>query len=80
VDEEHDASLQTRESVIYNARDYAVLRASWEDRTGYSGVRGHRPLESLHNARTGRYGSRLLPETPRPSPMPDIGLIDIEIA
>lgn len=59
VDEEHDASLKQAETPRYHGRDVAVLRAR---RCGIPVVLGSATpaLESLHNARTGRYRKLVL--------------------
>ncbi len=54
VDEEHDSSFKQQEGFRYSARDLAALRAH---RLGIPLILGSATpsLESLHNARTGRY-------------------------
>ncbi|MDM4771530.1 primosomal protein N' [Solimonas sp. SE-A11] len=54
IDEEHDPSYKQQEGFRYSARDVAVLRAQ---RLGIPLILGSATpaLESLHNARTGRY-------------------------
>ena len=77
VDEEHDTSYKQEEGVIYNARDMAVVR-------GY--ISGHSVilasatpnLESLHNARTGKFAHIVLPERPGAAVLPDIALVDLK--
>ncbi|MFP6740814.1 MAG: primosomal protein N' [Alphaproteobacteria bacterium] len=76
VDEEHDASFKQEESVIYHARDMAVVRARLE----------HIPvvlasatpaLETMVNAETGRYHRFHLPERHGSAGLPDIEAIDM---
>ncbi|WP_371395564.1 primosomal protein N' [Fretibacter rubidus] len=77
VDEEHDTSYKQEEGVIYNARDMAVVRGS---------IAAHAvvlasatpSLESLVNARTGRYAHIVLPERPGAVTLPDIDLVDLK--
>ena len=77
VDEEHDTSYKQEEGVIYNARDMAVVRGK---------VGGHAvvlasatpSLESLHNARTGKFAHIVLPERPGAVTLPDIDLVDLK--
>jgi len=77
VDEEHDTSYKQEEGVIYNARDMAVVRGK---------VGGHAvvlasatpSLESLHNARTGKFAHVVLPERPGAVTLPDIDLVDLK--
>ncbi|PHR91271.1 MAG: primosomal protein N' [Robiginitomaculum sp.] len=77
VDEEHDNSYKQDEGVIYNARDMAVVRAKL---SGASVVLASATpsLESLTNARTGRYAHVILPERPGAAVMPEIGLVDLK--
>ena len=77
VDEEHDTSYKQEEGVIYNARDMAVVRAK---------IAGHcvvlasatPSLESLVNARSGRYSHVILPERPGAITLPNIDLVDLK--
>lgn len=78
VDEEHDTSFKQEEGVIYNARDMAVLRGRLEDRPVIL-ASATPSLESLHNARSGRYAHIILPERPGAITLPEIGLIDMKI-
>lgn len=77
VDEEHDGSYKQDEGVIYNARDMAVMRAKL---AGAAAVLASATpsLESLTNARTGRYHHIILPERPGAATMPDVALVDLK--
>ena len=77
VDEEHDTSYKQEEGVIYNARDMAVVRGKI---SGHSVVLASATpsLESLVNARTGRYAHIVLPERPGAVTLPDINLVDLK--
>lgn len=77
VDEEHDSSYKQEEGVIYNARDMAVARGKIE---GASVVLASATpsLESLTNARQGRYYHVILPERPGAVTLPDVELIDLK--
>ncbi len=77
VDEEHDGSYKQDEGVIYNARDMAVVRAKL---SGASIVLASATpsLESLTNARTGRYVHVVLPERPGAAVLPKIELVDLK--
>ncbi|MGB6317514.1 MAG: primosomal protein N' [Litorimonas sp.] len=77
VDEEHDTSFKQEEGVIYNARDMAVLRGRLEDRPVIL-ASATPSLESLQNARSGRYAHVVLPERPGAITLPEIGLIDMK--
>ena len=77
IDEEHDGSYKQEEGVIYNARDMAVVRGK---------IFGHAvvlasatpTLESLENARQGRYAHIILPERPGAVTLPPIELVDLK--
>ncbi|PHR57428.1 MAG: primosomal protein N' [Robiginitomaculum sp.] len=77
VDEEHDNSYKQDEGVIYNARDMSVVKAKL---SGASIVLASATpsLESLTNARTGRYVHVILPERPGSAVMPEIELVDLK--
>ncbi|HHL43721.1 MAG TPA: primosomal protein N', partial [Hellea balneolensis] len=77
VDEEHDASYKQDEGVIYNARDMAVVRGKFAGGTVIL-ASATPSLESLHNARIGRYAHIVLPERPGAAVLPDIDLIDLK--
>ena len=77
VDEEHDTSYKQEEGVIYNARDMAVVRAKL---AGHAVVLASATpsLETLNNARTGRYHHVVLPERPGAVVLPEVGLVDLK--
>ena len=77
VDEEHDTSYKQEEGVIYNARDMAVVRGHV---SGHSVILASATpsLESLHNARTGKFAHIVLPERPGAAVLPDIALVDLK--
>lgn len=54
VDEEHDPSYRQHESPFYNARDVAVMRASFAGAVVVLGS-ATPAMESFHNAQTGKY-------------------------
>lgn len=76
VDEEHDGSYKQDDGVAYHARDLAVARA----KLGEAGVvlaSATPSLESLVNARQGRYAHVLLPARHGAAVLPDVELIDL---
>ena len=77
VDEEHDTSYKQEEGVIYNARDMAVVRASIAKHSVIL-ASATPSLESLVNARTGRYAHVILPERPGAVTLPEIELVDLK--
>lgn len=77
IDEEHDTSYKQEEGVIYNARDMAVVRGM----IGKHSVvlaSATPSLESLVNARNGRYAHLVLPSRPGAITLPDISLVDLK--
>ena len=77
VDEEHDTSYKQEEGVIYNARDMAVVRAKIAKHSVVL-ASATPSLESLVNARTGRYAHVILPERPGTITLPEINLVDLK--
>ena len=76
VDEEHDGSYKQEEGVIYNARDMAVVRGRLAGAVVIL-ASATPSLESLTNARNGRYAHVRLPERPGAAIMPEVGLVDM---
>jgi len=79
VDEEHDTSYKQEEGVIYSARDMAVVRAKIAKHSVVL-ASATPSLESLVNARTGRYAHVILPERPGAVTLPEIDLVDLKDA
>jgi len=79
VDEEHDLSFKQQDGFRYSARDLAVTRAR---RARCPVVLGSATpsLETLRNARTGRYRWLSLPERAGVATVPRLELIDIRSA
>lgn len=76
VDEEHDLSFKQQEGFRYSARDLAVIRAQ---RSGCPVILGSATpsLESLHNARGGRYRHLRLPQRAGAAQPARLDLLDI---
>lgn len=76
VDEEHDGSYKQQDGFRYHARDVALRRAQLD---GIPIVLGSATpaLESLHNARAGRYAHIRLPRRATGAAMPPIRVIDV---
>ena len=76
VDEEHDASFKQDDGVAYHGRDAAVMRAHIE---GCPAVLGSATpsLESLENARKGKYRICRLTERPTGAPLPTVEIVDM---
>ena len=76
VDEEHDASFKQQTGFRYSARDVAIMRAR---RAGIAVILGSATpsLESLHNARSGRYGWFALPQRIGSGGQPHVRIIDL---
>ncbi len=78
VDEEHDGSFKQEEKLRYHARDLAVVRAQ---RCGCPVVLGSATpsLESLQNARQGKYRLVELRQRVDDRPMPEVHLVDMRL-
>ena len=76
VDEEHESSYKQDTAPRYHGRDVAVMRASL---AGSAIVLGSATpsLESLHNARLGRYRMLRLPRRVRSLPMPTLEVVSL---
>jgi len=79
VDEEHEPSFKQEEKLRYHARDLAVYRARI---VGAPCVLGSATpsLESLANAREGKYGLLRLQDRVDARPLPEVRLVDLAAA
>ncbi len=77
VDEEHDSSYKQDDVPRYHARDAAVKRAQL---TGALAVLGSATpsLETVHNAKTGKYQWLRLPERVNQRRLPRVRLVDLK--
>lgn len=76
VDEEHDPGFKQDEGLIYQARDLAVARAKCEG-AAIVLASATPSLESLTNARAGRYVHLRLPARPGAALLPEVAAIDL---
>lgn len=76
VDEEHDASYKQGSGFLYSARDFAVKRAQSADIPLLLGS-ATPALESIANARAGRYSLLKLGQRTAGARMPKMRLVDI---
>ncbi len=76
VDEEHDPSLKQQEGFRYHARDVAVLRAKLSDCPAVLGS-ATPSLETLHNARQGKFTHLRLRHRAGNARPPQIHLVDL---
>ena len=76
VDEEHETAFKQEEGVIYHARDMAVVRARLASAPVVL-VSATPSLESLTNARAGRYRHLELTARHGGASMPEVELIDL---
>ena len=76
VDEEHDGGFKQEDSVIYHARDMAVLRASLGE-IPIVLVSATPSLESLVNVEVGRYTALHLPNRIGSAKLPQIEAVDM---
>jgi primosomal protein N' (replication factor Y) len=76
IDEEHDASYKQQDGIRYNARDFALVRAK---ALGIPVLLGSATpsLESLHNARLGRYTHLRLHKRAGIAQAPSVRVIDV---
>lgn len=79
VDEEHDASFKQDEGVAYHGRDAAVMRAHLERAVAVLGS-ATPSLESLANARSGKYARLLLPARTAGALLPRVEIVDLRRA
>lgn len=76
VDEEHENAFKQEEGVIYNARDMAVVRAHLGD-IPIVLASATPSLETVVNAKDGRYRLLHLPERHGGASLPEVSLIDM---
>jgi primosomal protein N' (replication factor Y) len=76
VDEEHDPSFKQEDGVFYNARDMAVVRASL-GAIPIVLVSATPSLETVTNAKSGRYAHLHLADRAGGAIMPEVSLIDM---
>ncbi len=76
VDEEHDSSFKQEDGPTYHARDLAVVRARMEAAVCVLGS-ATPSLETLENARRGRYQRLELPRRIDDRPLPEVRILDL---
>ncbi|WP_079724475.1 primosomal protein N' [Pseudoxanthomonas indica] len=76
VDEEHDGSYKQQDGIRYHARDFALVRAKGLDIPVVLGT-ATPSLESLHNARSGRYGHLRLRQRAGNARPPRVRVLDV---
>ena len=76
VDEEHDPSFKQDDGPGYHARDLAVVRAREEGAVCVLGS-ATPSLETLENARTGKYERIELPRRIDDRPLPEVRIVDL---
>ena len=76
VDEEHDVSFKQQDTFRYHARDVAIMRAHFSRLPIVLGS-ATPSLETLHNARQGRYQYLCLPERAGEAKLPQFQILDI---
>ncbi|WP_191082940.1 primosomal protein N' [Roseococcus microcysteis] len=78
VDEEHETAFKQEEGVIYHARDMAVVRARLEQAACVL-VSATPSLETVTNAKDGRYARLSLPQRHGGASLPDIRALDLRV-
>ncbi|MFH1147155.1 MAG: primosomal protein N' [Pseudomonadota bacterium] len=76
VDEEHDGSYKQGDGLRYNGRDVAVMRASLERAVVVLGS-ATPSIQTMFNAKSGRYGYLSLPKRVQEKPLPPINIVDM---
>ena len=76
VDEEHDQSYKQDEGIIYNARDMAVSRASFEN-IPINLVTAVPSIETFHNIKKGKYTSSKLHKRYKNASLPNYEIINL---
>lgn len=76
VDEEQESSYKQEDAPRYHARDAAVMRARLAGAVALLGS-ATPSLESVQNARTGKYTLLTLPERVNQRPLPKVRLVDL---
>jgi primosomal protein N' (replication factor Y) len=76
VDEEHDSSYKQEETPRYNARDAAIMRAQLCSAVAILGS-ATPSLESIQNARLGKYVLLSMADRVNKKPLPKIKLVDL---
>lgn len=76
IDEEHDLSFKQQEGFRYHARDLSIMRAYFENIPIVLGS-ATPSLETLYNAKQGRYHWLKLPERVGKASLPEFQILDI---
>ncbi len=76
VDEEHDQSFKQDEGVIYNARDMAISRASFEN-IPINLITAVPSIETFENIKKGKYGVSILTQRYKNSALPNYEIINL---
>ena len=76
IDEEHDGSYKQQDGIRYHARDFALVRAKALDVPVLLGS-ATPSLESLHNARSGRYAHLRLTQRAGDAQPPSVRVLDV---
>jgi primosomal protein N' (replication factor Y) len=76
VDEEHDASFKQPKAPRFHGRDVGIWRARQENALVILGS-ATPSLESLHNARSGKYELLTLPRRVEGRPLPPVEILDL---
>ncbi len=77
VDEEHESSYKQDDTPRYNARDAAVKRAQLCGAVALLGS-ATPSLESIKNARDGKYGFLSMPDRVNQRPLPRVRVVDLK--
>ena len=78
VDEEHDPSYKQEEGIIYNARDMAITRASFEN-IPIKLITSIPSLETYNNIRIKKYNHIYISKRYNKFPLPKAKIIDLKL-
>tara|TARA_B100000780_G_scaffold254069_1_gene201958 strand:+ start:52 stop:2004 length:1953 start_codon:yes stop_codon:yes gene_type:complete len=79
VDEEHDASYKQDGGIIYNARDMAISRASFED-IPINLITSIPSLETFNNIKNKKYNITKLTSRFSKSPLPETKIVNLNLS
>lgn len=77
IDEEHDLSLRQQDGFYYHARDLAIVKSQQQSISLVMGT-ATPAMESIYNARQGKYQLHQLTQRISQKPLPDWHLIDLK--
>ena len=77
VDEEHDQSYKQDEGIIYNARDMAIVRASFEN-IPINLITAVPSIETYENIKKGKYSISKLNQRYQDAALPNYEIVNLK--